>query len=118
MFLVSDAMATVGGPDQFDLYGQHVHLEEGRLTNAEGNFAGAHITQAEGVARLVECIGVPLEQALRMAITIPSHVVARNDLPQLIGRHTRDLLMLPKKQSKPRTLADAHAEMLAHDAAE
>jgi len=37
MFLVSDAMATVGGPAQFDLYGETVSLDGGRLVNAEGN---------------------------------------------------------------------------------
>ncbi|NNL19217.1 MAG: N-acetylglucosamine-6-phosphate deacetylase, partial [Boseongicola sp.] len=68
-FLVSDSMATVGGPDHFDLYGQEVHLDHGRLINAEGNLAGAHVTQAQGVARLVKHVGISLEAALRMAIT-------------------------------------------------
>ena len=94
MFLVSDAMATVGGPALFDLYGQNIHLENGRLVNAEGQLAGAHVTQAEGVARLVHEIDVSLAQALRMAITVPALVMGQANLAQLIGRLVRDVLVL------------------------
>ena len=94
MFLVSDAMATVGGPALFDLYGQNIHLENGRLINAEGHLAGAHVTQAEGVARLVHEIDVSLAQALRMAITVPALVVGQANLAQVIGRLVRDVLLL------------------------
>ena len=93
-FLVSDAMATVGGPAVFDLYGQNIHLENGRLINAEGHLAGAHVTQAEGVARLVHEIDVSLAQALRMAITVPALVMGQANLAQLIGRLVRDVLVL------------------------
>ena len=94
MFLVSDAMATVGGPALFDLYGQNIHLENGRLINAEGHLAGAHVTQAEGVARLVHEIDVSLAQALRMAITVPALVMGQANLAQLNGRLVRDVLVL------------------------
>ena len=118
MFLVSDAMATVGGPDQFDLYGQDVHLQDGRLINAEGNLAGAHVTQAEGVARLVHHVGVPLDQALRMAVTIPARLVGHGGLAQMEGRPLHDLLVLSDDQAVTDTLAGAVAALLARDAAE
>ncbi len=118
MFLVSDAMATVGGPAQFDLYGQNVRLDNGRLLNAEGNLAGAHVTQAEGVARLVQHIGAPLEQALRMAITTPAHVVGQPALAQIVGRPLHDLIVLSDKLQVTDTLAGALAALMAHDAAE
>ncbi len=118
MFLVSDAMATVGGPDQFDLYGNQVRLENGRLINAEGNLAGAHVTQAEGVARVVNHVGASLDQALRMAITTPARVVGQADLATLIGRDVRDLVVLSDDLKQANSLAVAHAAMMAHDAAE
>jgi len=93
-FVVSDAMATVGGHDHFELYGQPVHLEGGRLINAEGNFAGAHVTQAEGVARLVRQVGASLEQALRMAVSIPARVVGQPNLGAVLGRKVDDLVVL------------------------
>ena len=118
MFLVSDAMATVGGPDCFALYGQDVRLEDGRLINAEGHLAGAHVTQADGVARLVQSIGISLDQALRMAITIPAQVIGQDGLSQLIGRKTRDLLLLSNDVTRTVPFADATAAILAKDAAE
>ncbi|MEY1554430.1 N-acetylglucosamine-6-phosphate deacetylase [Yoonia sp. R2331] len=118
MFLVSDAMATVGGPDHFDLYGQGVHLKEGRLINAEGGLAGAHITQAEGVARLVHHVGIPLDHALRMAVTIPAQVIGRDDLASLVGRKTRDLVVLSNNLAQADALNAMLGATLAYDAAE
>lgn len=116
MFVVSDAMATVGGPDHFDLYGQEVRLEGGRLINAEGNLAGAHVTQAEGVARLVCDIGISLEQALRMAVSVPAHVIGQGDLAQIMGRKTRDLFLL--SDDLTRALPFAAGALAAQDTAD
>lgn len=100
-FIVSDAMPTVGGPDQFTLYGRTIHVDNGRLVNAEGNLAGAHTTMAEGVARLVDHIGLSLEQALQMAITNPARVIGID--PAIENAAPADLLLWQPGQS-PRFL--------------
>jgi N-acetylglucosamine-6-phosphate deacetylase len=105
-FLVSDAMATVGGPDHFMLYGKSVRLQDGRLINAEGGLAGAHITQAEGVKRLVHSIEIALVDALRMAVTTPAALMKQPDLAGLLGRSTSDLLILDAALDVTGTLAD------------
>lgn len=94
MFLVSDAMPTVGGPDSFDLYGQRLHLEDGRLVNAEGSLAGAHLTQALGLARLVNVLNVDPQEALRMVVTVPARLMGLDGLAQIEGRAVSDLLVL------------------------
>lgn len=94
MFLVSDAMPTVGGPDHFNLYGRDVRLVDGRLLNAEGSLAGAHVTMADSLARLVHLVGVDLAVALRMAVAVPARVLGRPDLAQILGRDAQDLLVL------------------------
>lgn len=94
MVLVSDAMPTVGGPDHFDLYGQRIALRDGRLVNAEGNLAGAHSTMLWGVQRLTGQVGVPLEQALQMAITAPSELLGKPHLGRVAGRFVDDLFVL------------------------
>ncbi len=94
MFLVSDAMSTVGGSDRFELYGQVVRVVEGRLVNAEGSLAGAHVTMAESVARLVRVLGVAPETALRMAVSVPAEVMGVPALGTLSGRGAEDLLIL------------------------
>lgn len=105
-FLVSDAMATVGGPDRFHLYGQEIRLEGGKLVNAEGALAGAHTTMAEGVARLVRHVGLTAEAALRMAVTVPAEVIGRPDLAQISGRDAADLLVLGPDMMPTGTCAD------------
>lgn len=106
MFLVSDAMPTVGGSDRFDLYGQEICLVDGRLLNGEGSLAGAHVTMAQSVARLVTVLGVDLTTALRMAVTVPARVIGRPDLAQLIGRDAADLLVLDAGLAVVGTCAD------------
>ena len=91
-FLVSDAMPTVGGPDHFNLYGADIRVVNGQLVNAEGSLAGAHVTMAESLSRLINVLGIDPAAALRMATTIPARVI---DLPGgLIGQRAEDLLML------------------------
>ena len=94
MFLVSDAMSTVGGSDHFTLYGQTIRLQDGRLINDEGSLAGAHVTMAQSVQRLITMVGVPVAQALRMAVTIPARLIDRPDLTGVLGRPVADILML------------------------
>ena len=105
-FLVSDAMPTVGGPDHFHLYGQEVHLVDGRLLNAQGSLAGAHVTMAESVARLVNSAGVDKAAALRMAFTVPARVIGRPDLARVAGRDAEDLLVLDATLAVLGTVAD------------
>ena len=91
-FLVSDAMATVGGSDHFTLYDQKIQLVEGRLINAEGSLAGAHTTMADGVVRLITQLGLDPAAALRMATTIPAKVIGRPT--GLIGQGLNECLLL------------------------
>jgi N-acetylglucosamine-6-phosphate deacetylase len=75
MVLVSDAMPTWNGPDRFSLYGETVRLEGGKLVNRIGSLAGVHIDMAASLQRLVTEVGVPLEEALRMATANPSRLM-------------------------------------------
>lgn len=106
MFLVSDAMPTVGGPDRFRLYDMDLHLEDGRLVNDEGSLAGAHVTMAQSVARLIGVVGVAPQVALRMAVTVPARLMGLPGLAQVIGRQAADLLLLDGDWRVTGTLAD------------
>ena len=79
MILVSDAMPTVGGPDNFQLYGRKITLDRDRLINSEGSLAGAHVTMAQSVAFMTDVIGVDPEAALRMAVTNPARLMGCED---------------------------------------
>lgn len=94
MFLVSDCMSTVGGSDHFSLYGQEIRVRGGRLVNAEGALAGAHVTMAEGVARLIREVEVAPIDALRMAISVPARLIRAENRGKIIGQRQQDLLLL------------------------
>ena len=93
-FAVSDAMATVGGPDRYRLYGDEIRVENGALVNAEGSLAGAHIDMAQSLANLVTQVGLPRPEAIAMCTDTPRAVLGLT--PQRIGPGTAlaDLLIL------------------------
>ena len=70
-FAVSDAMATVGGPDRFTLYGRSIELRGGALVNSEGNLAGAHLDMRTALANLHRRAGLSLAAAVAMTTDIP-----------------------------------------------
>ena len=106
MFLVSDAMPTVGGPDRFRLYDMDLRLDQGRLVNAEGSLAGAHVTMADSAARLVSALSLPVETALRMGITIPARVIGAPDLARIKGRPLDEIVLLDREARFTGLLAD------------
>ncbi len=74
--LVTDAMLTLAGTkDRFDLHGETIRLQEGRLTNAHGRLAGAHIAMNEAVQRMAHLAGLPLGRAIRMATANPADAI-------------------------------------------
>ena len=102
MIMISDAMPTVGGPDSFVLYGKTLHLRNGSLVNSEGSLAGAHTTMAESLERVVNKLGVALEEALRMAISNPARLMGVGASMTLQGAMVQDLVLIsPKLECEP-----------------
>jgi N-acetylglucosamine-6-phosphate deacetylase len=61
--------------DHFTLYGETIRLEGGKLVNSIGSLAGVHTDMATSLRRLVDVVGVPLEDALKMATANPSRLM-------------------------------------------
>ncbi len=110
MFLVSDAMCTVGGSDHLRLYGKDIWLKDGRLVNAEGSLAGAHVTMAEGLRRLITLVGTSPETALDMATAAPARLLNRPDLATPEHRDAADLLLLDADWRVIATVAEILAQ--------
>lgn len=84
MILVTDAMPTVGSTDkQFKLNGEIIRAEQGRCATAEGTLAGSDLDMLSAVRNSVEKLGVPLEEALRMASLYPAQML---NLDHELGR--------------------------------
>ncbi|CCN35856.1 putative N-acetylglucosamine-6-phosphate deacetylase [Vibrio nigripulchritudo SO65] len=83
LFVVTDAMATVGSQsDTFTLNNETVQVVNGKLVNAQGSLAGAHIGMDQSVAKLIEW-GIPEEEALKMASTYPAKAMHQDNLGYL-----------------------------------
>lgn len=93
-FAVSDAMATVGGPDHFQIYGQTISVRDGMLVNSEGSLAGAHIDLRESLANLVTKVGLTLDEALPMVCDIPRRVMGLAPARITTGSHLSDALLM------------------------
>lgn len=75
LFLVSDAMGTVGSDlTGFMLNGRQIYRADGRLTLEDGTLAGADIALIDAVRHLSR-LGIPLEEALRLASAHPAAAV-------------------------------------------
>lgn len=78
--LVTDAMLTLAGTqDRFMLNGAEIRLEAGRLANAEGRLAGAHIAMDACLRHMQSAAGVSAGHALRMASTNPARALGCAD---------------------------------------
>jgi N-acetylglucosamine-6-phosphate deacetylase len=95
VMLVTDAMPTVGTElASFDLLGQKVHRAGGRLTTANGTLAGSDLDMASAVRNVVR-IGVPLEDALRMASLTPATFLGlERELGRVTPGHRASLVLL------------------------
>jgi N-acetylglucosamine-6-phosphate deacetylase len=72
LFLVSDSMASVGGSPQFQLYGETLKEEGGRIVNQEGTLAGSAISLIDALRIAVKDCQIPLGDAISMATYYPA----------------------------------------------
>lgn len=95
MMLVTDAMPPVGGQKaEFVLDGQRIIADGGRLITAQGTLAGAAVDMATCVRLTRDWLGLPLEDALRMASTSPADFLRRPDLGRIAVGARADLVAL------------------------
>lgn len=95
LFLVSDAMATVGGGQNwFTLYGERITARDGRLVNAEGALAGSAISLLDAVRYCHRVAGLPLEECLRMASLYPAQFIGEPRLGRIAPGSRADLVLL------------------------
>ena len=95
VMLVSDAMPSLGGSNQFTLYGETIRVAEGKLVNQAGSLAGAQIDLAQSVMNMVAAEITDTATALAMATRIPAQLMG---LWPRIGRldiGTNDVTLLP-----------------------
>lgn len=99
IFLVTDAMATIGTDmTSFTLNGRTIRRENGRLTLEDGTLAGADLDMISAVRFMHRTLGVELGEALRMASLYPA---------ESIGQGTRHGRLAPGSRADIVHLSDA-----------
>ena len=76
LFLVTDATPPAGTTlDSFVIGGQPVYYRDGKCVSAEGTLGGSALTMAAAIANCVQQVGIPLDEALRMATLYPARAI-------------------------------------------
>ena len=96
IFLVTDAMSTIGSDlTSFTLNDREIRRAEGRLTLADGTLAGADIDMISSVRVVHRSVGLPLEEALRMASLYPAQAMGMAERYGCLKRGSRaDMVFL------------------------
>lgn len=81
MMLVTDAMPPVGDPKNggFQLGDYSIKVEGGKCVTGDGVLAGSALDMATGVRNCIQKVGLPTEEALRMASTYPAEFLGLGD---------------------------------------
>ena len=80
MMLITDAMPPVGtNLTSFDLYGRTITVSGDRCLAEDGTLAGCHLDMATAVRNCARLVGLPLEEALRMASLYPAEFLGFGD---------------------------------------
>jgi N-acetylglucosamine-6-phosphate deacetylase len=76
LFIVTDAAASMGtNLTEFEFGGFKVFVKDGICRNENGALAGSNIDMMSSVKNAVSSVGIPLEEALRMATLYPAEVM-------------------------------------------
>lgn len=110
LILVSDSMATIGGSQgSFELYGETISQQDGRLVNAAGKLAGSAIALVDAVRFAHREAKLPLADCLRMASLYPARIVALdNRLGRLAPGYKADIVHLSDGLETLHTWADGN----------
>jgi N-acetylglucosamine-6-phosphate deacetylase len=77
LFLITDAVEEVKE-------GAYVHVKQkDRFTLPDGTLSGSCLTLLQAVKNCVEKVGIPLDEALRMASTYPAQLIKASDLGKI-----------------------------------
>lgn len=105
VFLVTDAMSPTGTDvASFELTGRMVYRRDGALRLADGTLAGADLTMIDAVAYVHKTLGLPLEEALRMASRYPAEALGVGDRGTLDKGRRADLVHLSDDLAMRRTI--------------
>lgn len=99
MFLVTDAMSSVGATDKkFSLGGVEIEVMDGKCTAPDGALAGSDLDMISAVRNAIEMLGADLEQAVRMASILPAQFMGlQNKTGEIRAGLQADFIVVSKE---------------------
>ena len=96
LMLVTDAMTPLGtDATSFQLYGATVHRRDRKLVTDDGTLAGADLDMAQAVRNCIGLLGLPRDEALRMASLYPAQFLGMSDRRGRLGSgYLADMVLL------------------------
>jgi N-acetylglucosamine-6-phosphate deacetylase len=80
LYLVTDAVSPAGTDmKEFIFEGKRVFHENGKCFGEDGTLGGSALVMNAGVRNLVQHVGLPVEEALRMATSYPAKAISVED---------------------------------------
>jgi N-acetylglucosamine-6-phosphate deacetylase len=112
LMLITDAMPPVGTElTEFTLFGNTIYVRDGRLIQADGTLAGAHLHMSSAVRHMTGRVGVRLEDALTMASGTPARYLRMETERGRIARGLRaDLVALDGNRNVLATWIDGQCQ--------
>lgn len=108
LILVTDAMQTLAGESQgFSVAGNEIKLQDGRLVDAKGTLAGAHLAMDQAIKNAVNLVGIDVADALKMASTVPAAALALHaELGKIKPNYRASLTMLDENLTAEGVMVD------------
>ena len=108
LMLVTDAMPVVGAEsDTFILQGRRITVRDGVCVDEAGTLAGSALDMACAVRNCVRDLGLTLEQAVRMATSVPAEFLGLgNELGRIAPGYRASLAALDRELRVTRTWID------------
>lgn len=101
LFLITDALTYDSGKkDVLIIEGEKILCQKGKCLSGGGTLAGSTLTMRKGVENLVKKVGLSLEDALKMASTLPAKAIGIDkDYGYLKEGYFADMVILNKDLS-------------------
>ncbi|MEO8016774.1 MAG: N-acetylglucosamine-6-phosphate deacetylase [Pseudomonadota bacterium] len=111
--LVSDAMPSVGADvKEFRIQGRLITVDGDRVVDDQGRLAGAHLDMASAVRNTRDTLGVPIEEAVRMASSYPAEFLKLDrDLGRISAGRRANLVLVDETLAVLRSWIDGCEEV-------
>lgn len=108
LLLVSDAMQTLAGKSkEFHMAGNRITLQNGKLVDANGTLAGAHLAIDQAVQYVVNILGVPVSDAIKMASSAPAAALGlQAELGKIMPGYRASFTLLDQELSAQGVMVD------------